>query len=64
MSDIEWAFFAPFLIKTVRVVAVCRRITARFWTVYIFWITRTGSPWRDLPDEFGNWNSVHRRYRL
>jgi transposase len=29
----------------------------------IFWITRTGSPWRDLPTEFGNWNSVHRQYR-
>jgi transposase len=24
---------------------------------------RTGMPWRDLPDEFGNWNSIFRRFR-
>jgi transposase len=29
----------------------------------IFWILRTGSPWRDLPDEFGRWNSVWRQFR-
>ena len=27
-----------------------------------FWIIRTGSPWRDLPKEFGNWNSIYRRF--
>ncbi len=29
----------------------------------ILWIMRTGAPWRDLPDVFGNWNTVHRRFR-
>lgn len=29
----------------------------------MIWITRTGAPWRDLPWEFGNWNTVHRRFR-
>lgn len=29
----------------------------------ILWIARTGAPWRDLPDEFGNWNSVWRQFR-
>lgn len=24
----------------------------------IFWIARTGAPWRDLPEEFGKWSSV------
>jgi transposase len=24
----------------------------------ILWILRTGSPWRDLPDEFGRWSTV------
>jgi transposase len=29
----------------------------------ILWIARTGSPWRDLPPEFGKWNTAFRRYR-
>jgi transposase len=29
----------------------------------IFWIARTGAPWRDLPEQLGNWNSVWRQFR-
>jgi transposase len=29
----------------------------------IFWVVRTGLPWRDLPPELGDGNSVHRQYR-
>ena len=29
----------------------------------MLWIARTGSPWQDLPKEFGKWNSVFQRYR-
>lgn len=28
----------------------------------IFWILRTGSPWRDLPEEFGKWKTVWRLF--
>jgi transposase len=29
----------------------------------MMWIARAGSQWRQLPDEYGKWNSVFRRYR-
>lgn len=28
----------------------------------VFWILRTGAPWRDLPETYGNWKNVHRRF--
>jgi transposase len=28
----------------------------------VLWIAKTGAPWRDLPDRFGNWNSIWRRF--
>jgi transposase len=28
----------------------------------ILWIFRTGAPWRDLPSEYGPWNSCYNRF--
>ncbi len=27
----------------------------------VFWILRTGAPWRDLPPDYGGWSNTHRR---
>jgi transposase len=35
----------------------------RLFLEAVLWRVRTGSPWRDLPQEFGNWNSVFQRFR-
>jgi len=29
----------------------------------IFWILRTGAPWRDLPEAYGHWSTVYERFR-
>jgi transposase len=29
----------------------------------IIWITRSGAPWRDLPEHFGPWETVYTRFR-
>jgi transposase len=28
----------------------------------VFWILRTGAPWRDLPPDYGDWKNIHRRF--
>ena len=28
----------------------------------VFWILRTGAPWRDLPLDYGGWSNTHRRF--
>lgn len=28
----------------------------------VFWVMRTGAPWRDLPPDLGHWSRVHRRF--
>ena len=34
----------------------------RLFVDAVLWIGKTGSPWRDLPDRFGKWNSAWRRF--
>ncbi|SFK59317.1 Transposase [Methylocapsa palsarum] len=34
----------------------------RMFVEAVLWIVRTGSPGRDLPEAFGEWNSVFRRF--
>ena len=29
----------------------------------VFWRTRTGCPWRDLPEQYGKWQTVYKRHR-
>jgi transposase len=34
----------------------------RLFVNAVLWIARTGAPWRDLPERFGNCNSVSQRF--
>ena len=35
----------------------------RLFVDAVLWLARAGAPWRDLPKEFGHWNSVFQRFR-
>lgn len=62
MTDQEWGIFAPFLASPSplggRPPKDHRKVLDG-----VFWISRTGAPWRDLPEMLGNWNSVHKQFR-
>jgi putative transposase len=34
----------------------------RLFVEAVLWVARTGSPWRDLPPELGNWHNVFTRF--
>lgn len=62
MTDEEWAIFAPFL---VREGARSGRPPQDHRAILdaVFWIARTGAPWRDLDTSFPKWTRVYRQFR-
>ena len=52
ISDAEWTFFEGF-IRPVRHPNGRKPSDHRLVLDGIFWMARTGAPWRDLPEEFG-----------
>jgi len=62
MSDEDWVFFERFIL-TLRALNGRKPTNHRLVLDGIFWIARTGSPWRDLPEELRKWSSVYRQFR-
>ena len=56
ITDEQWALIKGLLPKR------GRRAKNRLFVDAIFWMAKTGAPWRDLPERFGPWNSVFRRF--
>jgi transposase len=61
LTDKQWALLGPILPphkpKTGRPNKDHRRIVNG-----LLWITRTGAPWRELPERFGPWRTVASRF--
>jgi len=34
----------------------------RLFVEAVIWKFRSGAPWRDLPERFGNWKNIHTRF--
>jgi transposase len=59
LSDAEWEIIAPLLPNKSRGVP---RVDDRRVLNGIFWVLRTGSPWRDLPERYGPYTTVYNRF--
>ena len=59
LSDAEWSIIAPLLPNKPRGVP---RTDDRRVLNGIFYILRTGSPWRDLPERYGPYTTVYNRF--
>ncbi|XSC42546.1 IS5 family transposase [Bradyrhizobium sp. RDT10] len=61
LSNAAWERMAPLIIGRPDQKGSTGRDN-RMFVEGVLWIVRTGSPWRDLPEAFGDWNSVFRRF--
>lgn len=61
LSDSAWGRIAGHIIGDDRSRGTSGRDN-RMFVEGVLWIVRTGAPWRDLPEVFGEWNSVFRRF--
>ena len=59
LTDGEWALIALLLPPAGRGAA---RVDDRRVVNAIFWVLRTGSPWRDLPDRYGPYTTAYNRF--
>jgi len=57
----QWERMAPLLPGKVTDCGVTAKDN-RLFLEAVLWITRTGSPWRDLHPELGNWHNVYTRF--
>jgi len=62
VSDETWEVIAPLLPGKKGDPGRTGRNNRKFVNA-VFWLAKTGAPWRDLPERFGKWNSVFRRFR-
>ena len=61
ISDSLWELLKPYLPGREGAKDVTVRDNRLFINAF-FWILRTGSPWRDLPPDYGDWKNTHRRF--
>ncbi len=59
LTEAEWRLIEPLLPNKPRGVA---RVDDRRVINGIFYVLRTGSPWRDLPERYGPYTTVYNRY--
>ena len=62
LSDVQWAVLEP-LLPTPRKRGRPPKWTRRQLIDGIRWRTRTGAPWRDVPAEYGCWQTVYGLFR-
>jgi len=60
LTDAEWEFIGPYL-PIGEYGPYPERLRQQFEGV--IWRFRTGGQWREMPQEFGAWSTVHNRFR-
>ena len=63
LSDDEWERLRPYFRERQEGDKGRPRREPREMLNGIFWVARSGAAWRDLPERYGPWQTVYKRFR-
>ena len=63
LTEEAWAAIAPILTAITSRAGSPPVRSDRMFIEAVLYLARTGTPWRDLPEEFGHWDAVYNRFR-
>ena len=62
ISNEQWQRIEPFMTGKDSDAGATARDNRQFIDA-VMWISKTGAPWRDLPERLGNWHTQYTRFR-
>lgn len=62
MTDQEWKQIEPYFMPKTNKTGGRPMNDLRNTINGIIWIARSGAPWRDLPERYGEWNTVYKAF--
>jgi transposase len=61
INEVAWCKMIKFFLANKHVhVGSIRKL--KNFVEAIYWLARTGAQWRELPEEYGKWNSIFKRF--
>ena len=63
ITDEAWAEIEPILKSIKSKAGSPPELSDHLFIEAVLYVARTGIPWRDMPEEFGNWDAVYNRFR-
>jgi transposase len=63
LTDNQWTRIEPIIKARLGTWGGSNANDNRTFVNGVLWHVRTGSPWRDIPPQYGKYNAIHRRYK-